>query len=84
MGYTVVMSIDGGKERTSQVREAVKREMERRGLSIAALAELAGVWRPNLSRWLSGHRDTSLECAERTMHALGLEVRPKPKKKRAK
>lgn len=66
----------------SVVREAARREVARRRLTIAALAEQTGIPRPNLSNWLSGKRSLSLDNAERVMDALGLSVKPKKNAKK--
>jgi len=42
--------------------------------SDAAIARLAGVSRPNLSRWLSGQKSFGLESLSRVLAAVGLSL----------
>lgn len=56
-------------------RDAVRAEMERRGLTIVELAEAAGVSRANLSNWLNGKREARTETVDALLDYLGLEIR---------
>ena len=56
------------------IRARILSIMERRGMSISELAEIAGVHRARLSMWLAGKCDTNVATAERVMRALGVRV----------
>lgn len=59
--------------------ETIIRQIERaraaRGLSLRALAELAGVSHPNLCNAMNGKRGMMVETLERVADALGMDVR---------
>ena len=61
-----------------QLRKAIKDS----GLSQYRLEKLSGVPQPQLSMFLSGERDMTLGTASKLVDALGLELRPKTKRKR--
>ena len=54
--------------------QAVQRAMDRQGWSQSALAEKAGVPRPNLNAFLNGKGTLTVESVERLMRVLGLRV----------
>lgn len=53
---------------------ALKREMERRGLSQSELAKLAGVSQGAVSMWLGGTREPGASALFRLADALGVKV----------
>lgn len=56
-------------------REAIKAEMERQGVTTAALAESLGVARPTVAKMLSPRSDPRWSSLARMCRSLGLEVR---------
>lgn len=58
------------------IRAAVRAEMDSRQYTIAEVARLSGVPRPNLSGWLAGKTDLRVTSAEQVMQVLGLDVKP--------
>lgn len=54
------------------IRELVRAEMLRRGVSQRALAQLAAMHQPQLSKWLAGKKTITTESATRVMRALGI------------
>jgi len=59
------------------IRTAIRLAMKRAGVSTSQLAREAGVHRGNLSMFLNGKRDTSVETLDKVMKALGLAIKPK-------
>lgn len=57
---------------TDDFRAAIRAELDRRGMSISALARAAGLTQPQLSTYLSGQRDLTGASLERIADALGL------------
>lgn len=64
-----------------QVREAVRREMERRELSQGELAKLLEIERPNLTRLLSGRSGKIPKVWQDVLDSLDLELVAIPKRK---
>ena len=64
-----------------QVREAVRREMERRELSQGELAKLLEIERPNLTRLLSGRSGKIPKVWQDVLDTLDLELVAIPKRK---
>ena len=62
------------KERTERIGQRLRAERQRRRLTIAEVAERAGLQRPNLSRLEHGRHTPSLETLERIASALGIPV----------
>jgi len=56
------------------IRDRIKEEMQTQGLSQQKLADMTGIPRPNLSRFLSGQCDMLSDNVQRVMTALGLKV----------
>lgn len=56
------------------IRDRIKEEIERKGLSQQGLADLTGIPRPNISRYLSGTSDMLSANVQRIMDALQLKV----------
>lgn len=63
------------------ITTTLKDEVRRRGLPQKRIAELAGIQRASLSRFVSGERDLWLKTADRLCQALGLELVAKRAKK---
>lgn len=51
-------------------------ESQRRDLSIARVADISGVDRSVVSRWLGGKRNISASTAAKILDALGLRIVP--------
>lgn len=66
------------------ITTVLKDEIRRRGLPQKKLAELAGIQRASLYRFVSGERDLWLKTADRLCQALGLELMAKRPTKPAK
>lgn len=66
--------VPGGPGPGAEIRRAVAREMERRGVTQVELAERSGVAQPNISRYLAGGEVTTATLG-RLMRSLGLVVR---------
>lgn len=64
-----------------EVREAVKREMERRELSQGELARQLEMERPNLTRLLSGRSGKIPKVWQDVLDALDLELVALPKRR---
>lgn len=58
------------------MRQIIRDELKRQGMSQARLAELAGMTIPRVSDYLNAKRDVQGETLRRMLEALGLEVRP--------
>lgn len=58
------------------IARAVNAEITRRGFSVTFTAELAGVDKSVLCRWLNGKRNTSAATAAKVLDALDLAIRP--------
>lgn len=56
------------------LRAKVRANIERLNVSDAEVARLAQVSRPNLSRWLNGHKSFGLESLTRVLAAVGLSL----------
>lgn len=57
------------------IRTQLTRAIADRGLSVLAVARLAGVSQPGLSKWLNGKQATiTLETVEKVAAALGLDL----------
>ncbi|WP_293909898.1 helix-turn-helix transcriptional regulator [Deinococcus sp.] len=61
-----------------RIREQVKQEMKRRGLSQIELARQLGITPPALSQVLSGKRGTMPGSLMDVLHALGLTLEAVP------
>ena len=65
----------GTKKRTSQtVSDTLRRYIERDGRSQYALAEVTGVDRGVLSRFVRGERDIGMTTGDKLCKALGLKL----------
>lgn len=64
-----------------EVREAVKREMERREMSQGELARQLEMERPNLTRLLSGRSGKIPKVWQDVLDALDLELVALPKRR---
>ena len=64
-----------------EVREAVKREMEKREVSQGELAKLINVERPNLTRILSGRSGKIPKVWQEILDTLDMELVALPRKK---
>ena len=64
-----------------EVREAVKREMEKREVSQGELAKLINVERPNLTRILSGRCRKIHKVWQEILDTLDMELVALPRKK---
>lgn len=56
------------------IAAAVRAEIDRRGMSIRAVAAAAGTSQPVVSRWLTGERDIYLSTLASVLDELGLEL----------
>lgn len=54
------------------IRDSIRSARIAQGMTIAALAAASGIDRPNLSRFLSGHRDLQVPSLDRLCETLGL------------
>jgi plasmid maintenance system antidote protein VapI len=61
--------------------DGLRRAIRESGLSYQALAEAAGVERGSVSRFARGERSLRLDMADRLAAYLGLELRPKRKRR---
>lgn len=59
------------------IREAINTAREEQGVSIAALAVMSGISRPNVSRYLGGLKDLQGASLDRLCESLGLELVPR-------
>ena len=60
----------------SDFRATIKAEIDRRGMSVSALAESAGVHRGRLSQWLNdGEPDLRVSAVAAVCAVLGLTLR---------
>lgn len=59
------------------IREAINTAREEQGVSIAALAVMSGISRPNVSRYLAGLKDLQGASIDRLCDALDLELGPR-------
>ena len=66
------------KDLETQLKDAIKRS----GLSQYQLARLSGVNQAQISYFLSGQRNLTLSSASKLAKVLGLELKPKARKKR--
>jgi len=55
------------------------RALGRRGMTVTRLAEITGLDRSTLTKWLSGQRAISTHKASRVMTALGLVITEGPR-----
>lgn len=65
----------------------IKNAIEQSGLPITELARLAGIDHGQLSRFMRGHRDLTLDTAAKLFRPLGLEIvhrQPLASKKRGR
>jgi plasmid maintenance system antidote protein VapI len=61
--------------------ETLREAIEGSALNITQLGELSGVDKAQISRFVNEKRTLTLESAERIAEALGLELKPKRKKR---
>jgi len=73
MEYTWAMKID--------LDETMRRAIQRDGRTLYRLARDSGVNSAILGRFVRRERGLTLETASRLCQALGLELRPKPRRK---
>lgn len=57
------------------IRQTIAAAVERDGRSQVAIAEAAGMSRPNLNAYLAGRCDLTGESLDRLLRVLGLTVR---------
>ena len=58
------------------IRQIIKDEMRRQGVTQLTLQKRAGVWQHRISEYLGGKRDVNAETLRKLLEALGLEIRP--------
>ncbi|TWT40947.1 helix-turn-helix protein [Phycisphaerae bacterium RAS1] len=56
--------------------ETIKRAFRKSGLTLYGAAAAAGIKRPSLSRFIRGKQSLRLDCADKLVAILGLELRP--------
>lgn len=66
------------------ISDQLRREIRDCGLSGYALAELADVARPMISRFVAGDRSLSLETVDKLARALRLQLAPNGRRAKAK
>lgn len=64
------------------LRSIIIVELERQGMTQAALADAAEMTQPRVNAYLRGHRDVKAETLARMLDALNLEIRPAVKRRR--
>lgn len=58
------------------IRQIIKDEMDRQGITQTALQDLTGILQHRISDYLTGKRDVNGETLRKMLEALGLEIRP--------
>ena len=59
------------------IRQIIRDEMDRRGMTQTRLAELADMTQARISDYLNGVRDVRAETLARMLKALKLEIKPR-------
>lgn len=60
------------------IAQAVSTELQRRGCTVTLAADLAGIHRTALTRWLCGRRSVRACTAAKVLEALDLQIGPPP------
>jgi len=63
------------------IRQVIKDEMARRGLTQTALSEMTGILNHRISEFLNEKADMKTTNLQRIMEALDLELRPKSRRR---
>lgn len=56
----------------SAIKQKIQSEMQINGISIGALSKSSGVSKAQISRWLSGKSDLTIETLEKVAEVFGL------------
>lgn len=64
------------KRKPKPIDHALRAAIERSGLTVYAVSQLAGVSPQQIGRFLREERDITLATASKLAQALGLELRP--------
>jgi len=66
--------------REDDLRRIIRKEKEKRGLTLEALEALSGVSRSTIGNWVTGSRNMTLRTLILLLNALGLEIGVRRKK----
>jgi len=58
------------------MRQIIKDEMKRQGVTQIAMEEMTGILQHRISDYLTGKRDVNAETLRKMLEALDLEIRP--------
>ena len=64
------------------IREIIKVEMQRRGVTQVELQEMTGILQHRISEYMTGKRDVNAETLQKILEALKLEIRQAQKRGR--
>ena len=64
------------------LRQIIKDEMDRQGITQIALEEMTGIWQHRISDYLTAKRDVNAETLRKMLEALNLDIRPARKRRR--